>query len=86
MVVLERGLAEWLESSVESSFDSCENVTKPEDCKEDIMGEVTKWDIPNGLPEDVLNMDELYGATKDGCEQYSGGSAWLCLSPPATPY
>ena len=27
-------------------------------------------DIPNGLPEDVLNMDELYGATKDGCEQY----------------
>ena len=57
--VLERGLAEWLESSVESSFDSCENVTKPEDCKEDIMGEVTKWDIPNGLPEEVLNMDEL---------------------------
>ena len=39
--VLERGLAEWLESSVESSFDICENVTKPEDCKEDIMGEVT---------------------------------------------
>ena len=27
-------------------------------------------DIPNGLPEDVLNMDELYGATKDRCEQY----------------
>ena len=42
-----------------SSFDICENVTKPEDCTEDIIGEVTKWNIPNGLPEEVLNMDEL---------------------------
>ena len=57
--IIERGLDEWLESSVESSFDICENVTKPEDCTEDIIGEVTKWNIPNGLPEEVLNMDEL---------------------------
>ena len=33
------------------------------------MSEVTKCDIPDGFPEDVLNinMDELYGANKDGC-------------------
>ena len=34
------------------------------------MSEMTKCDIPNGFPEDVLNMDELYAATKDGCQQY----------------
>ena len=70
--LVESGLAAWLDSSVESSFDSHvhENEKKLEDTKEDILSEVSKWDIPNGLPEDVLNMDELYSATKDGCEQY----------------
>ena len=39
---MEKGLAEWHESSVVSSFYICENEkeTKPEDNKEDIMSEV----------------------------------------------
>ena len=31
---------------------------------------MTKCDIPNGLPEDVLNLNELYAATKDGFQHY----------------
>ena len=59
---------------------------RPEDNKEDIMSEVTKWDIPNGLLEEVLNMDELNAATKNGCTQYLGDQigAVTFLQPPPT--
>ena len=55
--LVDSGLAEWLENSVESSFDSLEQQG------DKISDDATEWDIPNGLPKDILNMDELYAAT-----------------------
>ena len=40
--LVDSGLAEWPENSVESSFDSLEQQVDSDD--------VTEWDIPNGLP------------------------------------
>ena len=39
--LVDSGLAEWPENSVESSFDSLEQQVDSDD--------VTEWDIPNGL-------------------------------------
>eukprot|EP00092_Neocalanus_flemingeri_P029610 GFUD01032156.1.p1 GENE.GFUD01032156.1~~GFUD01032156.1.p1 ORF type:complete len:620 (+),score=228.68 GFUD01032156.1:1-1860(+) len=72
--LVQRSLAEWLDSSLESSIDSLEDEnerdTLKDDKKEDPTAADTNWDIPNGLPEDVLNMKDLYAVTKEGCEQY----------------
>jgi len=67
------GLAEWLDSSVEASFDTNEDEDKNDgegDLRLDTLAEAANWDVPNGLPEDILNMNELYAATKEGCEEY----------------
>ena len=58
--LVDSGLAEWLENSVESSFDSLEQHG------DKISDEATEWDILNGLPGDILNMTELYAATREG--------------------
>ena len=61
--LVDSGLAEWLENSVESSFDSLEHYG------DKISDEATEWDILNGLPEDILNMTELYAATREGFKE-----------------
>lgn len=73
--MVDSGLAEWLDNSFQSTFDTIEhqgdkNAEENEDIKHIMVGEETNWDIPNGLPEDVLNMKELYAATKEGCEEF----------------
>ena len=71
--LVDGGFAEWLDSSVESSFDTIEdqgNNDTEGHIKLDALAEAANWDVPNGLPEDILNMKELYAATKEGCEEY----------------
>ena len=71
--LVDGGFAEWLDSSVESSFDTIEhqgNNDTEDHIKLDALAEAANWDVPNGLPEDILNMKELYAATKEGCEEY----------------
>jgi len=63
--LVEHSYAQWIDTSAESGFNSDENelVTEIADKEED-------WEMSNGMLDDVINMKELYAATKEGCEQY----------------
>ena len=67
--LVQERLADWLDSSLESSMDTIEQDFEQKSGRGN-REEDPEWDIPEGLPEDVLDMEELYDAAKEGCEQY----------------